>query len=289
MKNNLWRIVWIVGVYAILVTILYLVIIYKVKWESKDLNTYLYFYKCSNQLCTSTENQNNYYNRILCDDNICPYIKEINGENLILSKNNKSYIYNYIDDKIINNKYIDYNYIGNGNYSVSNENNKYGLIDENGNILVDFNYEFITGYKDEYISIKKNNKYGIINENQNINIEAIYDDIILIDDKIYSYKLEGKYYFNSYDEKLSNKKTYDFVYVTDSAILVISDKTIDILDYNLKSRLIMKIDTYYAYKTEKERDSLEIYHDSDYMYFSICSNNNECTNYRYDLKKNKLI
>ena len=43
MKNNsLWRVIWIVGIYAVLVSILYLVIIYKVKWENKDLNKYLY-------------------------------------------------------------------------------------------------------------------------------------------------------------------------------------------------------------------------------------------------------
>ena len=42
-KNNLWRVIWIVGIYAVLVLILYLVIMYKVKWEDKDLHKYLYF------------------------------------------------------------------------------------------------------------------------------------------------------------------------------------------------------------------------------------------------------
>ena len=46
-KTNIWKIIWLVGVYVILLFILYLVIIYKVKWEDKDLNRYLYFYNCN--------------------------------------------------------------------------------------------------------------------------------------------------------------------------------------------------------------------------------------------------
>ena len=66
MKNNsLWRVIWIVGIYAVLVSILYLVIIYKVKWENKDLNKYLYFYNCSGQICTSDISQNNFYSKIV--------------------------------------------------------------------------------------------------------------------------------------------------------------------------------------------------------------------------------
>ena len=88
-KNNLLRISWIVGIYAILVLLLYLVVTYKVKWEDKDLNTYLYFYDCSNDLCTSTIKPDNYYGSIVCKDDICPYIKEKNNNYLILDNNNK--------------------------------------------------------------------------------------------------------------------------------------------------------------------------------------------------------
>ena len=52
-SSKIWRIIWIVGIYAVLVLILLLVIDYKVRWESKDLNTYLYFYNCNNNLCAS--------------------------------------------------------------------------------------------------------------------------------------------------------------------------------------------------------------------------------------------
>ena len=46
-EKNLLRVGWIAGIYIILALILYMVVDYKVKWEDRDLNTYLYFYNCS--------------------------------------------------------------------------------------------------------------------------------------------------------------------------------------------------------------------------------------------------
>ena len=109
-SSKLWRIVWIVGIYAVLALILYLVIIYKVQWEYKDLNTYLYLYDCGHKLCTSTTVQEDYYNKILCEDDICPYIENIIGSNLILKKNDSSWIYNYISGDIVSNNYTDYRF-----------------------------------------------------------------------------------------------------------------------------------------------------------------------------------
>ena len=71
-KNNIWKIIWVVGIYAILVLILYLVVIYKVKWEDQDLSKHLYFYECSQELCTTENEIDNYYSYIKCKDNICP-------------------------------------------------------------------------------------------------------------------------------------------------------------------------------------------------------------------------
>ena len=55
-KENLYKIIWITCLYVILIIILWLVIEYKVKWESADLNRYVRFYNCSGSLCTTEEN-----------------------------------------------------------------------------------------------------------------------------------------------------------------------------------------------------------------------------------------
>ena len=63
-KEKLYKIIWITGLYVILIIILWLVIEYKVKWESADLNRYVRFYDCSGSLCTTEENINKYYDKL---------------------------------------------------------------------------------------------------------------------------------------------------------------------------------------------------------------------------------
>ena len=75
-KEKLYKIIWITGLYVILIIILWLVIEYKVKWESADLNRYVRFYNCSGSLCTTEENINKYYSKLVCSNN-CPRIIEI--------------------------------------------------------------------------------------------------------------------------------------------------------------------------------------------------------------------
>ena len=66
-KDKVWHLLWLLGVYAILIVILVMIIEYKVKWESKDFSTYLYFYNCSNNLCTTSNSVSDYYASIKCN------------------------------------------------------------------------------------------------------------------------------------------------------------------------------------------------------------------------------
>jgi len=88
-KKNSWKIIWTIGIYSVLILILCLVVNYKVEWESRDLNRYLYFYECAGKLCTSDIPQEIYYNRILCEEKICPYIVEQKNKYLILIRRKK--------------------------------------------------------------------------------------------------------------------------------------------------------------------------------------------------------
>jgi len=287
-KNNLWRIIWIVGIYAILVVILYLMVIYKVKWEDKDLNTYLYFYDCSNNLCTSTNKVDNYYSKVICEDDICPLIKEKNENIVILKKDTKSWIYNYIDDKIISEKYSNYKLLGSDFYSANDDDGFSGVIDSNGDIIIDFKYNLIHDYKNGFIVYETNGRVGVDSELNSI--EANYEDIVLINDIIFAYKKDNKYFIASYDNNDNISDTeYNYIFSVNDTIITFNNKKIDIIGTDLKSKLLMKIDSYYEYTTEKERDSLNFYKRDNFLYFSVLIDDNKKIQYIYDLKNNKLI
>ena len=290
-SSKIWRIIWISGIYIILFVILYLVILYKVKWEGKDLNTYLYFYDCNHKLCSSTIYQDDYYSKYLCNDDKCPYIDMIIDNKLILKDNNSSLIYDYMNGKVINNSYNDYRYIGNDLFVVNDIDNKYGIIDSTGNIIVNLQYDYIDDYYNGIVSYKKDDLFGIINIIENININNIYDDVVLINDRIFAANKDNIYQLYDYNDTnndySSNK--YNYVYSDSGIIVVAYNNKIDILDDKLSSLLLMKIDTFYEYTTGQERDSLNIYSDDNFIYFKVFINENEYNEYRYDIINKKLL
>ena len=156
-KNNLWRVIWIVGIYAVLVLILYLVIMYKVKWEDKDLHKYLYFYNCNESLCTSDVAQNKYYSRVLCEDDVCPYVSSINDNLVILNKKDKSWIYDYANEIVLNDKYISYEYLKDNYYIVKDNSNNVGLINNNDETIIPLDkYGKIIDFKNNIITMRSN-------------------------------------------------------------------------------------------------------------------------------------
>ena len=289
-SSKIWKIIWMVGVYAILLIILYLVILYKVKWEHKDLNTYLYFYDCGRELCSSNNAISDYYSKVLCEKDQCPYIDNIIDDILILkTMDNKSWLYNYVDGVEVNTKYNSYRYIGKDMYVVSDALKKYGVIDSKGTVLVELKYNYIDEYKNGIISYIDNNLYGIVSVDGKLNIDSVYEDVVLINDKIFAGKIDNVYQMHSYNDinsDTSNK--YNYVYSYDDTIVVFKDKKIDILDSNLNSVLLMKIDSFYDYSTEREKGSLDIYSDGEYIYFNVFINETEYTSYKYDIKNKKL-
>jgi hypothetical protein len=268
---------------------LYLVVIYKVKWEHKDLNTYLYLYDCGNELCSSTTRMSDYYSKVLCEDDICPYVERIVGNTLILKREDKSWLYDYINAKVINDDYINYKYINNNQYVVSNTDNLYGVINGDGEVIVPLKYNHIIDYKNNIISYKSDNKCGIIRID-NGEIEAKYDDIILINDKIFAGKMNNIYQLYSYDAPdIESSNKYNYVFAYDDIILVANNNKIDFLNHSLKSTLLMKIETFYDYTTEKERDSLKIRIDNDNIYFRVFLNESEYVEKIYNIKNKKIV
>lgn len=290
-NNNLWKVIWIIGIYAILVVILYLVVKYKVKWEYLDLNKYLYFYNCSNELCTSqNEPVTSYYNRLLCEDEKCPSIKEINDNHtVILSNENHSWIYNYYEDKLINNNYHDYHYLSNGFYSVTNDKNKQGIINLDNQVIVEPLYDAIIEFKDNLFVYKDNGKYGIKGVGDvYFDVSPQYQMAMLINNKYFAYLEDNKYNIVSY-ESMQVVKTYNYLFSVKDIIIATNEKIIDILDSDLNSKLIMKIPSLYDYTIEKERDSLKIHSNDDYIYFNVVYEENKYKTYKYDFNSGKIF
>ncbi len=288
-RQNIWKIIWVVGVYATLVLILYLVVIYKVKWEDLDLNKYLYFYECSNELCTSESAVDKYYSSIKCDDNICPYITEKKDNYVILKKDDTSYVYDYQNGKIINNTYTNYQFTNNDYLIATNKENQEGIIDYQGKIIFDFKYKEIVSYNYDYITYKENKKIGITDIDNYIDIKPTYDNVCLIDENKYAYLDNDGYYIAKYGNDVPISNTiYDYIYSANKVIFTIADNKIDILDNNLRSKLLMKISTYYGYKTEKERKTLNLHTKDNIIYFKVYLGNDEYKQYIYDTITQKL-
>ena len=289
-SNNLWRIIWVVGIYAILIFVLYLVIIYKVKWEDKDPNKYLYIYNCKDTICTTDDVVDDYIASIICDNKKCPHIKEIHNNIIIFSNNEKEYIYDLTNKKVINDLYNKYKFTKNDNYYIAvNNNNLSGIIDNEGKIIVDFTYNNIIDYKDGFILYENNNKYGIDNSEKDIKIEVPYENVSLFNDNLFIYVKDNEYYIASYDtQEPINNSIYDYIYAYKDILLISKNSQIDILDSNLKSKLIMKLNSYYPYKKEQERESLNIKELDNLLRFSLYTDSDQFTNYIYDIKNNKL-
>ena len=288
-KDKLWHWVWIISMYLTLIGIFYLVVQYKVEWEGRDNSKYLYFYNCSDSLCTTTEKVYEDYSYIKCNGKICPFVKEKQDNLVIVGNRESDYVFDYLKGEIINEKYKTYNFAGN-NYIVMNDDGKYGIINREGEVVEKLEYGKITSYKDGFITYVENNKTGIKNISKEIDVKPIYEDVILINDSLYAYLEEGKYYIASYDTELPiNNINYDYIYAIDNNnIMIINDNKLDIVDSNLKSILILKLDTYYAYQTEKERASLNLIKDNTVLRFTIIQDETNSLNYIYDIKNRKL-
>lgn len=170
-RINIPRIIWVSSLFLILMSILFLVAKYKIYYEYLRKN-YLYFYQCDNVLCVSNVKDNNslIYSKYDCGYENCPsYIKNINEDYVILNKDKEYILYNFRKDKVINDKYEDYEFINNSYIIVSSKKKK-GIITLDGKVLIDTVYddigyrknEYLEGYNINNIIVKNNDLYGII-------------------------------------------------------------------------------------------------------------------------------
>ena len=288
-KINWWKLVWVLGIYIILGLILYLVIEYKVKWESLDTNKYLYFYDCDNKLCTSTTKVGSYYSRYTYKKD-SPYIVNYDEETTIINDNGKYLVYDYRNDKVVSDSYdwYEYLYYNDGVYFIVKSNNKTGIIDEQGSVVVNNIYDSIV-LSGKMLKVRNDNLYGLLDSDFNNYLDIEYQYVEVNGENIIIEK-DNKYSLLSLSKEVMGS---DYVYITkvdDSNYLVIDkDNKIDIVNNKLESNLIMIIDGHLDYLDSSNIDTLNIRFEDNVMLFDVLSSDNEGITYKYDLVGKKLV
>lgn len=288
-KINWWKLVWVLGVYIILGLILYLVIEYKVKWESLDTNKYLYFYDCESNLCTSTTKVGSYYSRYIYKKD-SPYIISYDDETAIINDNGKYLVYDYKNDKVISKSYDWYKYLFyNGNtYFIIRGNNKVGIIDNQGSMVVNNIYDNIA-LENNMLKVSNNSLYGLLDSDFNIYLDIEYQYVEVNGENVIIEK-DNKYSLLSLSKEVIGS---DYLYISkvdDSNYLVIDkDNKIDIVNNKLESNLIMIINGSLDYSNTNNIDTLNIRFEDNIMLFDVLSSDKEGITYRYDIISKKLV
>ena len=170
-------------------------------------------------------------------------------------------------------------------YIKSSETEKYGIIDKNGNLIHDFDFndsfsvrfidnsannnkvdsirlmdkKSVYSIKDNMIIASKDDKYGIVEIKSNkVIIDYQYDEIGLINSKYYMAKNNDKWYIYSFDTKEKHieegfNKIYNYI---DNTLMVETDGKIYFRDYNNKN---LTEDTIEIKECQKEYDTCTRY------------------------------
>ena len=294
-KFNAWRVVWVVSIYATLITILYLVVVYKVKWETRDFTKYLYFYDCGdNDVCTTDRKVPEYYSRVECKKDVCPRIIEINDDLVIIGDETDNYLYDYMSSRIINDSYKTYQFSSSDeDYIVKNSDGLYGVIDISGSVIVTPEFNNILDYDGYSIIYKENNKFKIGSfdeEKKLIILDKEYENASLFNKDKFVYSENDMYYLaNTKTGDKVGEDVYDYLYPYKGVLFVFKDSKLDIVNADLGSLIPNKIDTFYLYLREGERASLRFRTIDSLIRFAIYDGNSEeDTFYIFDVKNNKL-
>lgn len=183
-KINIFKIIWISGVFLLLITILLMVMDYKINFEHLTKSN-LYFYNCNSSICTSQTNEgiekSLIYSKYECGYETCPKNKKVLGDSYIILEDNKiNMLYDFKNGKIISKEYEDYKLLDD-KYIIVTKNNQEGIINIKNKIIIDLVYDQIGYYKDNVllgynfpeIIVKKDELYGIVTFKDESIIEKI--------------------------------------------------------------------------------------------------------------------
>lgn len=134
-----------------------------------------------------------------------------NGELRIIDRHG-----NYTDNAKTKPYFGDWDYVGVFNDGVAYinrggwGNGKYGVIDTNANLIVDFVFDHIDSFDKGHAIVRKDGSEGIINTKGEFVVDLIYDDISNFNEGYACVKREGKYGYIDIDGQIVVDTTFDF-------------------------------------------------------------------------------
>lgn len=237
-KFNCFRFVWVVGLFATLILMFLLVLKYKIYYENRL--DYVYFYQCGEAVCSTNDRDDvkgEVYSAYYYQTEVPVIEKVLSSEYLVLTGQE---LYDYKTGIVIARGYSDYEIVM--DYFRVMLDNKYGLIDEKGKLVISCNYDEVMTYDNENFVVLDNGSYYVLNN------------------------LEEKLFENG----------YDYIYAYMDTMVVVKDNKLDILDKEGKSLIKDKLDTYNSLDSkfiEIEVLDIEllikIYKDNDYYFYSF--------------------
>lgn len=189
----------------------------------------------------------------------------------------KHYLINDNNEKIGPFVYISKDKINGGYYII--DNNKYGHLDDNGNVVIPCFYDFILRYHKGFI-VQNDGKWGYLNSKGHCIIACKYEDLSFWFDN-WIYKLNGKY--GVFDEKCNPiiPCEYDEVEPIGEFLRVKKDNTYGLFDKFGKEIFACKFENielnpYFSGFNIKEEGSWHFYNE-----------NTECIN-KYGVEENQI-
>ena len=245
---------------------------------------------------TLSINEKNNKKYIIKDNNISDMydnIIEVSFDNieysyLIVCNDNDFSIINLKNDEIINidsdiTNIIDiYDYNGNiisDKYIIIENNGKYGLVNYNGEVLIETRYDYLKIVNSNTFIAKRNNKYGVINLTEEELIKFNYQDIINYSDYFLA-KKDNKYGVIDKSETLIHNFEMDYVEVLDNSVIVIKNNRLGLF----KDRELV-ID----YQVPTKNNQISYYKHNDELLISSYIDNNVKTYIIRDYKLYKII
>lgn len=235
MRKNKKIIIIVVLILVVLVVGIYTAYyIFKNK-DKKDTN---YYYKVDNNsiMLLSNDKIVNFYN---CNGECSVYKNYFVNGRILLNDNGKIYLYDLVKGSKLSQEYDKLYFVKDDStvkYFVVNNGSLYGVMDLNGNVTVNLNYEELGSIKEDtvsnfdvtndLISVKSNGLYGVVSlSNGKGVIDFQYDDIKISSGKIGA-KTQDKWYLIGLDNRKISKLAFDEIILGENRSLVRDKNTI---------------------------------------------------------------
>lgn len=211
-------------------------------FKNKDKKDTNYYYKVDNNsiMLLSNDKIVNFYN---CNGECSVYENYFVNGRLLLNDNGKIYLYDLVKGSKLSQEYDKLYFVKDDStvkYFVVNNGSLYGVMDLNGNVTVNLNYEELGSIKEDavsnfdvandLISAKSNGLYGVVSLSSGKGvIDFQYDDIKISSGKIGA-KTQDKWYLIGLDNRKISKLAFDEIILGENRSLVRDKNTIYFID-----------------------------------------------------------